>query len=226
MKKSILLLVVLFSSNVFGQDEELFKTWYLHNWDVDLGEEMHIHTIDPPISPTLIINEDFSFSGEAACNTFTGQFEYEQEGENQGTLTVVSFTPSEEECDYQIHTDFESGYFSFLHPGETFTIDYDEENLFTWHFIAGMYFRNVPLSSEENSIKNFSLYPNPVIDELFIDANGIENAILHIYSISGKKLLISPFVSELDVSGFKSGVYFLEVSTPQGQKHLQRFIKK
>lgn len=226
MKKSILLLVVLFSSNVFGQDEELFKTWYLHSWDNDFDENIQVNTVDPPIDPTLIINEDFSFSGEAACNTFTGQIEYEMGAGDSEMLSIVSFSHSEEDCDYQIHTDFENQYFSCFLPIANYLITYDEDNLSLVTLVSAMHFKSTPLSSEENSIKNFSLYPNPVIDELFIDANGIENAILHIYSISGKKLLTSPFVSELDVSGFKSGVYFLEVSTPQGQTHLQRFIKK
>jgi len=88
----------------------LFQTFYLYSTDVDLGESTFIQDYDPPIQPTITINEDLSFSGRGSCNTFIGQFEYTEGSFNSQILFPVAFEATSNECEF--HTDFESYYFS------------------------------------------------------------------------------------------------------------------
>ena len=77
------------------------------------------------------------------------------------------------------------------------------------------------------TLNNFDIhiYPNPVTDYLHID--GIEDLIeLSLYDLSGN--LIETTVSGetvLNVSNIASGIYFLQIHTPQ-KSFMKKIIKK
>jgi hypothetical protein len=83
------------------------------------------------------------------------------------------------------------------------------------------------LSSPENELSSFSIYPNPTPEQLFIVNGFSETEAIHIYSMEGK-LMISEAsnTEEIDVSSLPSGIYFIEISNSEGQKHVQKFIKQ
>lgn len=78
MKKSLLILFII-SFQSFAQNPELFKTWYLTSIEYDLEGGLEVSSINPNISPTLIINELLEFEGFGACNSFSGEFTYSYE---------------------------------------------------------------------------------------------------------------------------------------------------
>lgn len=67
------------------------------------------------------------------------------------------------------------------------------------------------LNVEENSLKNFTHYPNPVVDELIIVAKSNIQQVT-IYNILGKEVM-RKFPNKanllLDMSSFKAGIYFI-----------------
>lgn len=73
---------------------------------------------------------------------------------------------------------------------------------------------NLFLNTFENDL--LKIYPNPVSGVLFIDGIDIQNLEnLRIYSVNGQIMLESNML-ELDMSGFQSGIYFLEITTNKG----------
>ena len=117
MKNTLLLLMSLFCGlQSFAQDPEIFKTWYLREVFSDLNT-IFIQNISPPINPTLIITETLSFSGEAACNTFSGTMSYDS---STSRLEMLSFQSTNNSCTEQAHVNFESEFFMFFDVGKSF----------------------------------------------------------------------------------------------------------
>ena len=81
-----------------------------------------------------------------------------------------------------------------------------------------------PLSVADVDEINFSVYPNPVDDFLNIDSRD-EIRSIKIYSMEGSLVLEKTDAKNIDVSQITSGLYFVEVSTPNG-KSTQKFIKE
>lgn len=76
-----------------------------------------------------------------------------------------------------------------------------------------------------NSRNNFSVFPNPVSQTLYLNnkVNALlENAIVH--DISGKKIELSINNNSIDVSGLSNGIYFL-LFEAAGKQHCLKFIK-
>ncbi|MFK7749568.1 MAG: T9SS type A sorting domain-containing protein [Kordia sp.] len=76
------------------------------------------------------------------------------------------------------------------------------------------------LSIDEKFLNDIKVFPNPVVDQLFINFPTKTKGKLTLTSIDGRKLLTQDINTEqmqLDVSTIKSkGIYFLKIETPQG----------
>ena len=76
------------------------------------------------------------------------------------------------------------------------------------------------LSVEDKFLQDIKVFPNPVVDQLFIDFPTTTKGTLSITSIDGKQLLSQEFITsqmKLDMSSIKSkGIYFLKIETPSG----------
>jgi len=77
---------------------------------------------------------------------------------------------------------------------------------------------------------NFSIYPNPVTESLFIGNKEIAGEITAlVYSLNGKLLHtqnLESTLNEIDVKQLKAGVYFLVLTNETGIKKTMKFIKK
>lgn len=83
------------------------------------------------------------------------------------------------------------------------------------------------LSTLENELSKISIYPNPAKDKIYLKGFSSEITLLQIFSIQGKLIQKSTNIStEIDISQLKSGMYFIEISTSEGHKNIQKFIKK
>lgn len=88
-----------------------------------------------------------------------------------------------------------------------------------WKFFLGLSPSDLSLAGvEESEVANFSIYPNPVQNELTIsNLNGVVIEQLAIFDASGRLVKsFGPNVSKLDVSGLESGTYLLDVTTETG----------
>ena len=82
------------------------------------------------------------------------------------------------------------------------------------------------VSVSEETSSTLSIYPNPVIDNLFIttDATNIEQ--IMIYSVNGQLVMTAATNDKtVDVSALTEGVYVLQIQTENGIS-TQRFVKK
>ncbi len=76
--------------------------------------------------------------------------------------------------------------------------------------------------------KEFSIYPNPVKDRLFVSSSQTERFDIRIYSVAGKMVLstsIQGSPSVIDISDLSAGVYMVRFITTY-QTQVIRFIKK
>ncbi len=225
-------LFMTFQALAQNPDPELFKTWELYKIIPDFGFPVIVSEIDPPINPYLTVNNDLSFEGFGACNSFSGNFEYQV---NQDKLRPINYTQTTETCEHQIWNDFEFYYFDFfaIEDDYWYTIFTDSSDglqhmLYTnnpfglvLEFIAGD-----PLSIAENNSENLKLHPNPVLDQLFISSQKSSIKTMAVFSTSGQKIFeIDGNSNSIDVSSLSKGMYFLEINSEEG-KSVQKFIKK
>jgi hypothetical protein len=81
---------------------------------------------------------------------------------------------------------------------------------------------------EFNKETNFSVWPNPVVNELFI-RNGDSNAVLTIFNETGSRIRYTKITSgfnNIDLRSLPKGNYFLTIHTPGGNFSSFKIIKK
>jgi hypothetical protein len=75
---------------------------------------------------------------------------------------------------------------------------------------------------------NYRIYPNPVHNELNIEANGQEDFTIELFNMNGQKLVETTYMlsgGQLDVSKLQNGVYVLQLKT-KDEVVMKRFVKK
>ncbi len=80
------------------------------------------------------------------------------------------------------------------------------------------------LGIDDFILNNISIYPNPVLDTLSIQIEGVLDRI-EVYTLQGQKIIESA-IPTISVSEFPSGLYILKVITSDGKVGLKRFVKK
>ena len=98
----------------------------------------------------------------------------------------------------------------------------------TWDVYGEYYFSSECSLSVPESAIGLNLYPNPVIDFLYIN-NAILLKEILVYDVLGTVLLKKDANTaniRLDFSGFSSGMYFLKVYTHSGGQLVKPVIKK
>ncbi len=84
---------------------------------------------------------------------------------------------------------------------------------------------NVPLSIEDFNTTTVSIYPNPVKELLFIESKeNISN--ITVFDIHGKKVKTVSDLSEINLGGLQSGVYFVSITSENGGVLTQKIVKK
>lgn len=84
----------------------------------------------------------------------------------------------------------------------------------------------VGLDEKKLNANHFKVYPNPASSILTIESmvSGLEPKVIKIYSVTGQVLLTQNFNPTISLSGFTSGMYFLEVTTSKGGVFKQKLI--
>ncbi|MCW5518983.1 T9SS type A sorting domain-containing protein [Aureitalea sp. L0-47] len=228
MKRLVTVIYILLACfGCFAQDPQIVDDWYLVFTQGDLGDPYYVSEVQPPISPYIIINQDLTFEGYGACNSFEGNFIHDTVNDY---LILETFTRTNNQCDFPSHSDFENNYFGYFLPGEPYvyyiTISGDLYMALT--SVGGFEILYAPepiLSRADFSKPEISLYPNPASEvlNLSIESHSIES--INIISLSGQILLseTGPFTS-INVSTFSAGIYFLEISTQNGRV-VKKFVK-
>ena len=219
---------ILFMKNVNGQDANLYGTWYLHQLEADLqGVVWDIEDVQPDFIPTLTINNDLTFEGLGACNGFSGDYSYDA---SENTLYPNNFSQTLILCDTSEDVDFENLFFAQVsaNTNNSVTINmnanFTELKLENYPGYLATY-RNVSLSTPEQSLAALKIYPNPVSDQLFISNRNSKDLDIVIYDILGKQVLQKKSIEQsVDVSNLLDGIYFLEINSDNGMR-IEKIIK-
>lgn len=78
---------------------------------------------------------------------------------------------------------------------------------------------------ENNEAETVQLYPNPVGNTLHIEGS-IQGGQVSIYDLTGRKVYQGDYQNEISVSSLNDGLYFLNITTEEGQVINQKFIIK
>lgn len=86
---------------------------------------------------------------------------------------------------------------------------------------------------ELDATTTINVYPNPVVRQLTISNNSIENNIvsIQIFNTTGKTIMVSNAANynqqvQLDLSNTQNGIYFLEIVKEDGTKIIKKIIKQ
>ena len=78
------------------------------------------------------------------------------------------------------------------------------------------------LSVDDNSLSNFSLYPNPSTNSVELSSTNTPISEISIYDLSGKLLLSKKYNSEininLNISNLAPGIYLLKINNKKSIK--------
>lgn len=235
MKNLLLLFMLIFGcTGAYAQPPEYFvDTWYLHSFTFE-DSKVEISDLEIPQGPTLIIEDDFSLHGTAFCNDYSGFYEYI---DNDPFGVDDNFIPRNVVRDTQNCGDMEGMETYFFIPFvEEKTADIyviNAQGNEKWIVLA--YFSNYGYQEYKNfpalgvkgkSLKDFLIFPNPVREILTLQsATGPFDSVI-ITDINGRTVLSleKQIPNEIDVSILKSGMYFLNAQSSEGNA-IKKFIK-
>lgn len=232
MRKIVFILsLMVFSLHAKAQNPDIFNTWYLYQLEGDLsGVLWDVEVVQPNVQPYLIIHDDLTFEGVAACNSFSGTMSYDSD---DYALLNSSYNSTDNECDLQSENEFESNYSYYVSANTQYITlntysNYQELRLENSPGFVSVY-RNARLSiSESEKAEDFIMYPNPVKDKLHLKYTNINTLkTLSIYDFSGRLVSkVESVSSTIDVSELSQGIYFIELVYKNKKTIKKRFIKK
>ena len=82
------------------------------------------------------------------------------------------------------------------------------------------------LSTDDFNRDDFSLYPNPSKNELYLTVpKAYENSVLAVYSINGQLLINSELKNNLNIDDLATGTYIIKITNDKNQSIERKFIK-
>ncbi|QAA82523.1 T9SS type A sorting domain-containing protein [Aequorivita sp. H23M31] len=236
MKTILYILVFHLGAISFAQDPQLFENdWYLQNLVIDDIEYL------PPNSQAeglVFFTIDQFSAGNNYCQFgFTGVITYS--GENLFSIEdVFAFGPT---CGDQEVLNFTDRHFSIY-----VTYDLIGKNPISYVMTINgsdkllevtnpdgdkAFYGNFPLAIGNYTQANFSVYPNPSQDKLFvISSKDLDVLKIQIFNWEGRLLNGQTSFSgkqiAINVSDLSSGIYFLKLFDRNGTVEIVKFIKE
>ncbi|MDG1393441.1 MAG: T9SS type A sorting domain-containing protein [Flavobacteriaceae bacterium] len=236
MKNNILIIFLGISLSCLAQDSRLFQnTWHLHN--LIINSQHNVPPINNEIkSISLILNVDNSLSS-SVCESLSSIVDYDDVNQ---TFMLTSYAVSlGGGCYLTNDRQFEFLYLHFYTNNLNNPFEYsilsnsDGSKTLTVTNSSGdkaVYSSDV-LSLNAYSKNSFSVYPNPVKDDLYISKISELNSFnITIFNIKGKHVL-SLKSSDLNAESFNveklsKGLYFVLFEDKKGRFAMKKFIKK
>lgn len=91
--------------------------------------------------------------------------------------------------------------------------------------VGSSYYIGVDENGTSTGTGAFVLYPNPASSTLHLDGD-IQDGQVRIYDLTGRRVFEGEYQSEIPVSQLNDGMYFLSITTAEGQVFTQKFIIK
>lgn len=226
-------------------EPQLFQTWFLRNIQYsdahyEYQSAGEIPNEIPPndnliqiqeLTPTLTIQEDYTYSGVGACNTFNGTLNFNNDPNINRSFIAFNTSNTDNDCGSNTYTDFENDYFIFLQIGGWYSIIPEDSGdgltLFMHNPIFGhAIFTNYPLSVSEKQLQDIKLTFNPEHTKLYVNdsSNSIDN--IKIYNTYGQSIKsISNNFNTIDIATLATGIYLVKIETSLGTV-TKKVIKK
>ncbi len=92
---------------------------------------------------------------------------------------------------------------------------------------TGIWDSNCTAGVEENNLqeKAMELYPNPAQDKITLNTKNLTLEKVTIYNVQGKEILVSEH-SNINIANLNSGIYFITISTKEGNVFYEKLIKE
>ena len=212
-----------FSTSITPEpDPLLFQTWYLHWIEADMGEW---YPIENDGSIHLTIHPDLTFSGSEGCALISGDFTLTEDSDGWSDFILVpeNYVKDETNCTEGSPT-YNMSELEFRVPLRSFVDQYSLIYESSPGFIN--YFSNEILSTPENDMSKLNIYPNPVVDKLFIATANMDLNSIAVIDVNGRNVISqkSGDLNEIDVSNLNSGMYFIRIESASGNI-VKKFIK-
>lgn len=196
------------------------------------------------------INEDWLISPAIDLSTFaTVFFSFDHArnyASNEGLFVLISTDydgssdPSTNGTWNDVTSSFtfpDPGSWDFSPAGEINATEYNGANTYfafkytsaddasTWEIDNVLIYGESGVGISENLIDKFSIYPNPSVDFVNVDAD--TEGSVKIYSISGQLLIDEPVnegVNNIDINALSQGTYLLQFSNAKGNSSTKKLI--
>src|SRR5690625_2393434 len=233
---------VLFSSNTYAQQEGLLdKTWYLYKIEIN-EEEYEYHSLEIQAGDEARIKLVYEGGWDGyrirldgcprwGCDYYIEFIENENRFYLNDKLCLAS-----DYCrgynDYSVDYDVISSYYGDFYENFESIVEYSFETIdaieyliFTDENNDKLYYTEENLSVAEFEALGFSIYPNPAENQLNIRFVELPNNIsLEVYDVQGKllkNLVLNELETQLDVSEYASGVYFIKMTDDFGNSQIE-----
>lgn len=235
MKPIVLLAGLLCSVLAWCQDPQLFdNVWFNQSITIDGTTYITPSNTEIPFVKLLFDESNMTFE-TMVCNSGSGNISFDM-----GNPDIIFFdiVVSLITCQDGQNDLFDSNYFSFYLINETdpftyiITIKNNGDKTLVINAANGdqAIYGNQILSIYEQDLVTISIYPNPVVAEVQIDAN-IAIHDISVYGVLGQqirhKLFAEPrSAASLDLTSLKSGLYFVELKDTKGRSYIERLVKR
>lgn len=200
----------------FG-DFDTGETEYMISLGICSMDEAYLETID---EDSFTVHSLGGLAGAGPC--YTGNTESSCAPVPVGSGVLSDFE--------QIHIGFYNiEDITFTYTIETTTIEGEEVTTLEVQKPNGdyaIYGETPPLSVTLNTLNNVTIYPNPATNFLTVQLDNQHIKTLVIHTLKGDRIDVSHQSNTIDVSNLSKGMYFLSLTTINGQKAVKKFIKK
>ena len=226
-KVAFVLAILTFGYKGQCQDPDLTNImWYLQ--EVIIDGQSHTTPVNSEVNGVFAIFGPVGFA-TSMCNDLGGPIQYT--GQSFSFPSPLEFTFLD--CNLQVNVDFERLYFDFYLDNQTEVFDYNIVNgsgdakTLTVTAINGdvAIYGNELLSTVDNKKVFFSIYPNPVVERLFIQMDLPGKFEVSIFDIHGRKIISAMDSKELNLQSLTSGVYFIQINEDSGKTGVKKLIK-
>ncbi len=234
MKKILSILILVFTSNIYSQNLQLYENnWFLKK--LIIGGIEYI----PPsndevefVSATFLDNNIFYTS---VCAELSGSLVF-----NEPQFQFSDFGVTLIGCGIQQNNTFQELYldnFFVSNINNLFNYEIINENSINTLIITNLngdnaFYDNITLSNENYKSKIFSIYPNPGKEIITLSNLNFtqDNLFIKIYSTNGRLVLSKTIrylpTTSLIISELDTGLYFLDIETETGYKQTFKLIKE
>lgn len=191
----------------------------------DDQDSAHVGTAEL-VSPAIDVTEysDINLSYDFSLQDFAGS----------GILTVDVYdgtdwieVASYDDADFAPTTESALDVTAYINDAFQVRFTYDDEGDWAWGAGVDNFALDGTLSTDENTISGFKMFPNPANNELNLSASrNIEN--VAVFNMLGQKVLeqqVGANSQAINVSNLKTGAYLMQV-TADGQTGTYKFVKQ